>query len=259
MPPRVPRRATVVATERVTPHMVRIVFGGPGFDTFEAGEFTDHYVKLRLPDREGEIRTRTYTVRRWDPERREVTVDFVVHGDTGVAGPWAARAQPGDEIDLLGPGGAYTPDPDADWHLLAGDAAVIPAISVALERIPAGVPVQVVIEVDGPEEEQPLSTPGGLELVWLHRSAGPGEEPELLLSGVRALPRLEGRGHVFLHGEASAVRAVRKYLVTELGLDPSGQSISGYWKHRRTDEDWREEKGEWNRLVEADVAGAAGA
>ena len=50
MPPRVPRRVTVVATERVTPNMVRVVFGGPGLDGFAAGEFTDHYVKLQLPD-----------------------------------------------------------------------------------------------------------------------------------------------------------------------------------------------------------------
>jgi NADPH-dependent ferric siderophore reductase len=236
--------------------MVRVVLGGDGFGDFHAGEFTDHYVKLRLPDREGEIRTRTYTVRAWDPERREVTIDFVVHGDTGVAGPWALAAQPGDELDLNGPGGAYTPDPSADWHLLAGDASCIPAISVALTRIPAGTPVQVVIEVDGPEEEQPLTTDGDLQLVWLHRTRPPGEEPELLASGLRALPRLEGRGHVYLHGEASSVREARKHVVTELGVDPAGQSISGYWKLKRTEEGWRDEKGEWNRLVEQDVAGA---
>ena len=30
---------------------------------------------------------RTYTVRHWDPIRGELTIDFVVHGDEGVAGP----------------------------------------------------------------------------------------------------------------------------------------------------------------------------
>src|SRR5690242_1695903 len=173
MPSREPRRATVLAREQLTPHMVRIVLGGPGLAGFEAGAFTDHYVKLRLPDAEGATRTRTYSVRAWDVERGELTVDFVVHGDKGVAGPWAAAAQPGDEVDLLGPGGAYTPDPDADWHLLAGDASVIPAISAALVRIPAGVPVQVVIEIDGEAERQPLTTAGELSLTWLHRSAAP--------------------------------------------------------------------------------------
>lgn len=38
--------ARVVRTERITPHMVRIVLGGPGLGAFEADTYTDHYVKL---------------------------------------------------------------------------------------------------------------------------------------------------------------------------------------------------------------------
>lgn len=255
MPPRVPRRVTVISTERVTPHMVRIVFGGPALADFAAGDFSDHYVKLKLPDpREPEtIRTRTYSVRAWDSAQQQLTIDFVVHGDTGVAGPWARNAQPGDELDLVGPGGAYTPDPGADWHLLAGDASVIPAISASLPRIAPGTPVHVVIEVDGPEEEQPLSTPGELRLTYLHRSAGPGEEPELLAAHIANLDLPGGRGHVFVHGEASSVRNLRRHLIAERGLDPATMSISGYWKLKRTEEGWRDDKAEWARLVEADV------
>jgi len=254
MPPRASRRVAVVATEQLTPHMVRVVFGGDAFEGFAAGAFTDHYVKLRLPDREGVTRTRTYTVSDWDGER--LTVDFVVHGDTGVAGPWAAAAQPGDEIELGGPGGAYTPDPDADWHLLAGDASVIPAIAASLARIPSGVPVYVVLEIDGADEEQALSTPGELQLQWLHRSAAPGEEPTLLVDAVSALALPEGRGHAFVHGEASSVRELRRHLLAERGLEPDQLSISGYWKRKRTEDGWREDKAEWNRLVAADVAAA---
>ncbi|GAA3150084.1 hypothetical protein GCM10020001_087120 [Nonomuraea salmonea] len=53
-------------------------------------------------------RLRTYTVRAWDPDALELTLDFVVHGDEGLAGPWAAQAAPGDELIMLGPGGAAT-------------------------------------------------------------------------------------------------------------------------------------------------------
>ncbi|MBE2315896.1 siderophore-interacting protein [Solirubrobacter sp. CPCC 204708] len=256
MPPRVPRRVSVVSTEHVTPHMVRVVLGGPAFDGFAPGEFTDHYVKLLLPDPQApeRTRTRTYTVREWDAKHQQLTIDFVVHGDVGVAGPWARRARPGDELDLLGPGGAYTPDPAADWHLLAGDASVIPAISASLPRIAPGTPVHVVIEVDGPQEEQPLDTPGDLRLAYVHRSAPPGEEPELLAQTVAALDLPDGRGHVFVHGEASSVRNLRRHLVADRGLDPAAMSISGYWKLKRTEEGWREDKAEWARLVEADVA-----
>ena len=31
-------------------------------------------------------------------------------------------------------------------------------------------------------------------------------------------------------------------------------SVSGYWKLRRTDEEWRAEKPEWKRQAEADLA-----
>ena len=110
--------------------MIRVVVGGDDLAGFDAGEFTDHYVKLQLPPpgapysapfdpeaikaelpREHWPRTRTYSVRDWDPEARRLTIDFVVHGDTGVAGPWAASAAPGDHLQLNGPGGAYAPDP----------------------------------------------------------------------------------------------------------------------------------------------------
>lgn len=38
--------AVVVRTERLSPHMVRLVLGGEGLREFGAGGYTDHYVKL---------------------------------------------------------------------------------------------------------------------------------------------------------------------------------------------------------------------
>lgn len=43
--------AVVVRTERLTPHMVRLVLGGDGLAGFGAGEFTDHYIKILFPRR----------------------------------------------------------------------------------------------------------------------------------------------------------------------------------------------------------------
>ena len=140
-----PRLAEVRSVEPLTPQMLRVVLGGDGLAGFGAGPFTDHYVKLQIPPdgapyeapfdperikadlpREQWPRIRTYSVRHWDPDRLELTIDFVNHGSRGVAGPWAAAAAPGDAIQLIGPGGAYAPDPEADWHLLVGDACVHP-------------------------------------------------------------------------------------------------------------------------------------
>jgi NADPH-dependent ferric siderophore reductase len=275
--PRPVRRARVTvvrSAERVSPGVIRLVLGGPGLEGFGAGRFTDHYVKLLFPvpgapygpdydlaevretlPREQWPRTRTYTVRAWDPEALELTVDVVQHGDQGLAGPWAAAAKPGDLLQLLGPGGAYAPDPDADGHLLVGDSSVLPAIAASLPRIPAGVPVRVVVEVHDAGEEQPLTSPGELDVRWVHRgdlgATPPDEEP--LLVAVRALELPPGRVQAFVHGEAVAVRALRRHLLGERGLAREDVSISGYWKRTLDEDGWQSSKAAWNAEAEADV------
>ncbi|WP_445148799.1 siderophore-interacting protein [Baekduia sp. Peel2402] len=260
---RSPLLAHVVSTARVSPHLVRVVLGGDDLAGFGAGEYTDHYVKLQIPPRgatytapfdaeevkathprEHWPRTRTYTVRAWDPERGELTIDFVVHGDEGVAGPWALAAQPGDTLQLNGPGGAYAPDPAADWHLLVGDLSVVPAISASLPRIGAGVPAVVLIEA-AEEDRVELTSPGDLRVTWV----APGE----LVAALEALEFLPGTVHAFVHGEASDVRAIRRHLLADRDVPKETTSISGYWKRTRTEEGWREDKAEWNRLVEEDL------
>lgn len=273
-PPRRARVAVVEHVERLTPGLIRVTLVGEELEGFDAGEFTDHYVKLQIPPagapyaapfdpeeikarhpREHWPRTRTYTVRSWDAEQLRLTIDFVYHGDHGVAGPWAAAAKPGDTLQLLGPGGAYTPDADADWHLMVGDPSVLPAISASLERIPAGVPVHVLLAVDGPDDELPLSSPGDLRVSWVHHgAAGASADGGLLVDALRELTFPDGRVHAFVHGEASAVRDVRRHLLADRGLPREALSVSGYWKLSRTEEGWREDKAEWNRLVEQDAA-----
>jgi len=275
-PPDAPRRrrplihTQVEEVQRLTPRLIRVVVGGEGLRGFAAGEFTDHYVKLIVPPpgasyrapfdqdevkatlpREEWPRTRTYTVQDWDPEKLRLTIDFVHHGDTGVAGPWAAAAEPGDTLQLIGPGGAYAPDPGADWHLMVGDESVVPAISASLARVPDDVPVHVLLEVGGPDDELELTSPGDLRVTWLHRRA---DAPDALLDAVRGLHFPPGDVHAFVHGEASAVRAVRKHLLLERGVPRDALSVSGYWKRDRTEDGWREDKADWNRQAEADVA-----
>ncbi|MFF8276330.1 siderophore-interacting protein [Streptomyces lateritius] len=261
------REAQVVRTERITPHMVRVVLGGDGLATFEVGEYTDHYVKLLFapegvsyPEpfdmdriraeypREQWPTTRTYTVRGWDPVHRELTIDFVVHGDEGLAGPWAARAQAGETMRFLGPGGGYAPDPAADWHLLVGDESALPAIAVALERLPEGARVHAFVEVADGSEEQKFSTAAGVEVTWIHRSGR--TTGAALLEAVRNLDFPEGDVHAFVHGEAGFVKELRRHLRLERQVPRERLSISGYWRAGKTDEAWRAIKREWNDQVE---------
>jgi NADPH-dependent ferric siderophore reductase len=258
--PRTPRVAEVLRTSRVTPHMIRVVLGGEGLAGFPAGEFTDHYVKLLFPpdapDPERPV-TRTYTVRAWDAAAGELTLDFVWHGDEGLAGPWAASAQPGDRISFFGPGGGYAPSPDADWHLLAGDESALPAIGAALERLPAGVRALAFVEVTGPEEEQTdLVLRDGVSLTWVHRGdAAPGEA---LVDAVRSAALPAGTGHLFVHGEAGAVRELRRHLRETHGLPREFTSVSGYWRRGDTEDRWQATKREWNAAIEAEETAVAG-
>ncbi|QEV17157.1 siderophore-interacting protein [Streptomyces alboniger] len=259
--------AQVVRTERLTPHMQRVVLGGEGLAAFTAGECTDHYVKL-LFDAEGvtypepfdiqRIReefpreqwpvTRTYTVRWWDPETRELALDFVIHGDEGLAGPWARDARPGATIRFLGPGGGYAPDAGADWHLLAGDESALPAIAAAAEALPAGAVARVFVEVEGPDEEQKIATDA--EVVWLHRAGRP--VGHALIEAVRSLEWPAGDVQAFVHGEAGFVKELRRYLRVERELPRERLSISGYWRLGHNEDGWQASKREWNAQVEAE-------
>jgi NADPH-dependent ferric siderophore reductase len=264
-----PRATTghVRTVERITPHMVRIVFGGPELDGLAAGEYSDEYIKILFsppgvtypePFDLGAIRetlpreqwptTRTYTVRRWDPANSELTIDVVTHGDEGLAGPWAMRARPGEPVRFMGPGGAYRPDPAAAWHLLMGDESALPAIAASLERLAPGARAHVFIEISDAAEEQKLDSPGGVDLRWLHRGdERPGSK---LVPAVTAFPFPAGTPHVFLHGEATFVRDLRRLLYIERGVPRAGQSISGYWRVGHDEDRWQSTKREWNESVE---------
>lgn len=255
------RRTTTLEvrrTERITPHMIRVVAGGDELAAFPETPHTDRYVKILFPrqgvrypepfdmdviraelPREQWPAMRTYTVRALDHAAGELTIDFVHHGDVGLAGPWAASVRPGDVLRLAGPGGAYAPDPAADWHLMVGDESALPAIAAACERVPAGVPVVAVLEVADAAEEQELACPGALQVTWLHRRAS---EPEQLLGAVRALEFAPGRVHAFVHGEAGIVRGVRRHLVDERAVPRELLSVSGYWRRGVDEDGWQAEK-----------------
>jgi NADPH-dependent ferric siderophore reductase len=249
-------RLRVLRSEQLTPHMIRIVAGGEGLGKFTPNDFTDAYVKIifsrpgveypepfdlqtiraQLP-REQWPKMRSYTVRSYDESAGELAIDFVYHGDEGLAGPWAAQARPGDELLLSGPGGAYAPRDEADWHLLVGDESALPAIAATLEAIPPGSPVSAIILVADESEEQPLVTKADAQITWLHRSAG-GD----LVEAVRGLEFGDAVVQAFVHGEAGFVRKLRRHLVDERGVDRELLSISGYWRYGKDDEAWRAEK-----------------
>src|SRR6478735_4307572 len=260
----------VLRASHLTPSLVRVVVGGPGLAAFVPSPHADSYVKLvflpagerpLLPDGRLDIdtvraalpddvapRLRAYTVRAFDPVALELTLDVVVHGDAGLAGPWAAAAAGGEEVVVQGPGGAWSPSPEVDHHLLVGDASALPAIAVALERLPADARGLALIEVGSAADELALDAPAGVQVQWVHARAGaPGAA---LVDATVAWPWPADPVGVFVHGEAGAVRTLRTYLRVEHRVPRELLSISGYWRLGVDDEGWRAGKREWTQSIE---------
>jgi NADPH-dependent ferric siderophore reductase len=263
--------ARVASTEALTPSLVRVVLEGGDLAELVMPDATDAYINAAFrpasapydevfdpqrlrethPDAEQPARRR-YTVRAWDADALLLTVDFVVHGDSGVAGPWAMRAQPGDALVFTGPSGGYRPDPAADWHLMVGDESAVPAIATSLEALPSGARAVVRLVCDGPEHEIELAGPADVDLVWLHRH-GDERDEALLLAAVEAVDFGGGTPFGFVHGEADEIRAVRRHLLEERGLTRQDLSCSPYWRRTMSDEAWRRIKRDYVAAMEAEA------
>ena len=159
-------------------------------------------------------RLRTYTVRAFDRAAGELTLDFVVHGDGGLAGPWA-RGRPPRRRDP--PARArrrvHARHRTADWHLLAGDESALPAIAVALERMPAGATVQAFVEVHGPEDELDLAAPGHLAAPRRRSGRQPAGRGRAGVARARRVP-----GTRSSTARPARCKALRRYLRVERGI-----------------------------------------
>lgn len=250
------RTLEVLRTTQLTPRLRRITLGGRelrGFGEDRTGPNVKIYIPQPgqtaplLPERveSGELlwppddvcpAMRTYTVRRHDPVACELDIDFVLHGH-GVAGTWAAQAQPGDRVGIAGPGGK-TVQP-ADWTLLVADQAGLPAVAKLLENAAAGMRGEVIIAVPGPEEELPLTHPPGIGVRWLH--TGLEVEPAPVVAAVRALswPQQE-TAFAWISAESQIVRNLRDHTRKERGLSRPQTLCIGYWRRGMNENQYHE-------------------
>jgi NADPH-dependent ferric siderophore reductase len=245
-----PRLAQVARVERLSPHMVRVVLTGAELEGFTSRGPAEH-LKVNFPPpgqstlvlpewgldgpilREGQQRplNRTYTPRQWDPEARELSLDFLLHGE-GPGSTWAQQAQPGQVVAVSQqPGGAYKLDAPADWYLIGGDEAALPAVGTLLEALPASCFAHVFVEVADAEEELTLNAVARIEVTWLHHDRVPGRVGRKLEQAVREFHFPEGSGRVWIGCEAAVMRDIRRHLLNERGMDRAHAHTQGYWKY----------------------------
>lgn len=221
--------ATVASVYQLTPRMRRIRLFGEGIAAVPG-----QTIKIYVPDPDsGHQVTRDYTVRDYHVEKPGMDVDFVLHGD-GAAANWARRVQPGEALEFVGPSGRYRPDPQADWHLFAGDETALPAIQAYIEMLPADACVMVYIEVADAAEEQPMPGAAKPTVRWLHRDGRPPGACTLLDDAVRAARLPSGQGRSWLAGHTPTVRRIRTHLLTERGIDRRALYVKGFWDQQST-------------------------
>ena len=239
-----PRRVTVSRVQRLSPAMLRITLGGPALADFPA-HLPASYIKLIFPepgqsepppftpDGPRPASMRTYTPLRFDAATQELDVDFVLHGE-GPASTWAAQAQLGQALLLMGPGPGYPLPEAAASYLLIGDDSALPALETILARLPAGMPVQALVEVVDAREERPLASPAALKVQWLARGTDNQLAGQPIEAALRAqtnlLASMPQPCHIYLACEAAAMRRIRSQLLNDLGVPRTQLVARGYWK-----------------------------
>jgi NADPH-dependent ferric siderophore reductase len=221
----------VTATFDVTPTMRRIRCTAPGLA--DVSYLPGQDLMLSVPTPDGARFRRRYTIRSFDPAAPSVDLDVVLHGD-GPAATWAASVQPGGRIEAIGPRGKVTVDPDADWHLFAGDDSALPASLAMAESLPPSGRALVILEVDGVDDEQPARSADGRDLVvqWVHRAGADPASAANLVGALQAIALPDGWGHAYLAGELGVVAEMRKTLL-ERGLEAEQISAKPYWRTGR--------------------------
>ncbi|MEO6018080.1 MAG: siderophore-interacting protein [Polaromonas sp.] len=237
---RPPRRVEVSRIIKLSPAMVRITLQGPELEGF-APETPASYLKLifpepgqteperPLPDASRPKSMRTYTPLAVRPDVHEVDIDFVLHGE-GPASTWAAQANVGQVLFLMGPGPGYPVDTSAASHLLIADDSALPAIETILAALPASANVTLLLEVISATEERALNSAATMTARWLPRGTDHRLAGQALENAVRAMPEIGADTRIYLACEAAAMRRIRNLLIEERNVDRKQIVGRGYWK-----------------------------
>ena len=240
---RPPRRVTVTRIQTLSPLMRRITVQGEELVGFDATDACS-YIKLifpepgqtepdrPLPDAPRPKAMRTYTPLDVRTDVNEVDVDFVLHG-VGPASTWAAQAQVGQVLYLMGPGPGYKLPaelPDHVAHVLIGDDSALPAFETILAKLPATAHVRLLVEVVDAAEERELPAAAKVEARWVTRGADNTQAGTALENALRQAGPLPDDARIYLACEAAAMRRLRLMLINEMGVDKSRIVGRGYWK-----------------------------
>ncbi|WP_206489798.1 siderophore-interacting protein [Rhodococcus sp. KRD162] len=254
------RELDVLRVEDVTPGMRRVVVGGPSMDRHirdgvelppvRTTGFDDDVKVLPVDPSTGTLPFpvprnlddgtvdwpagsfpygRTYTVRRFDEDKRELVLDFAAH-EGGLAATWSRTVQPGEKVLIAGPKHSASLPRDVDWILIAGDETALPAIAHCMEKLPADLPATVVVEVAEPSHHQELTSAAAVDITWLYRSDNGGDSR--IVEAVQAAQWRTGQPYLWVAGEALTIKPLRRWAKQDKKIDKQFVEIAGYWRRR---------------------------
>lgn len=232
----------------ITPHYIRIILTGNvgvfkdavlgdnnkifvppnGAKKVQMRYFDEAKQEWILPSKDVLPHMRTYTHRAIDLNKKELSIDFVDHGDSGPASSWARNAETGDELGVAMKLNNKELFPKVEWYMLVGDATAIPVLSVILEGLPATAKGICIIEVHGEEDKQSLKTDAEIEFIWMYNAHS--ENGSKLSFEVKKVEIPEGSKFGFVACELNSVKEIRTYLRKEMGWLSQELYAFSYWK-----------------------------
>lgn len=230
------RMTQVAQIEDISPHMRRIVLQGDDLNDFPTDKEGAHF-KAIFPQ-PGKIRPklgvylgfkkwmRSYTIRAFNSQQKELTVDFAVNDHEGLATNRAKNAQQGDYLGVAGPGETKYTDYHADWHLLVADLTALPAAAAILEKLPTNAIGNAFIQVPMEDDKQTIAAPKGIQINWIIND---DLSKKSLLQELKNMHWLDGKPAVFVAAESSHTIAIKQHLKTKPSYSKEQTYTAGYW------------------------------
>lgn len=205
----------------------------------------------------------------------EIDIDFVLHTDSdGQMGPgstWAATAQPGNVVSLLAPlrqaplWSSWNSSAHHQRIIVLVDETAVPAAVSILRSLPADTTGSVYLEIPGPEDDlshlpdiaEARTRLPNLTITFLPRNHAqrgaaldtalrtrfnltpnpsytyhPDTDSDEIVWG---LADEDTSTYVFIAGESSVIKTLRRTCVNDANIPKTNISFMGYWKDGRAE------------------------
>ncbi|WP_417655229.1 siderophore-interacting protein [Pseudoalteromonas atlantica] len=235
------RKATVLSTEQITPHLQRIVVGSSEFSDLTQAHIGS-YVKVLIPQNgkvDFNLKTacmRSYTIRDVDDATGALTLDFVINMHQGPATHWAITAKVGDEVGIAGPGPKKLDNYQHPHYVLLGDLTSVNAIKGYVQTLPLFSKIDAFIHAPTKQDIIDLDTTRNINWIVTNNA------DEAMLNAIKTIELTEQPPIVFMALEAGLVRKAKAVFSEHFNIPRCNIVSSGYWKKGVDSEGYKKQR-----------------